>query len=99
MDRDTAEALFWLTLAARQGSALAQLSIGDLHARGLDGSDADMVEAYAWYRLSAATGFEPAGERADQLLKELDDGGRSRAEARYADLEAEYLGPRDDAAE
>ncbi|NNM01328.1 MAG: sel1 repeat family protein [Gammaproteobacteria bacterium] len=94
VEQDSAEALFWLTLAARQGSALAQLSIGDLHVRGLNGADgSDPVEAYAWYRLSAATGFTPAGDRAEQLRQELDDGGRARAEARFDDLQAEYLAP------
>ena len=52
MPQDDAEAVRWYRLAADQGYAIAQLTLGAMYLRG-DGVPEDHVEAARWYRLSA----------------------------------------------
>ena len=56
---DFKEALKWFHLAADQGDAQAEYSIGDLYDQG-QGVPHDDKEALKWYRMAAEKGFAPA---------------------------------------
>lgn len=65
--RDPVVALKWLTKAANQGYAPAQLALGLCHQRG-DGTTQDYVEAYKWLSLAAHQGLEAAIAARDKLV-------------------------------
>ena len=67
---DDAEALKWYRMAAEQGNAPAQFSLGFMYANG-EGVPEDYVRAYAWYNLSAAQGLEPAVKAKDRLREHM----------------------------
>ncbi len=67
--KDMALALRWYERAARQGQALAQLSLGRLYAYGDDGVPRDTRQATYWLDLAAAQGLAEA----KTLLSEMDD--------------------------
>ena len=54
--RDDAEAMRWLTRAAKQGDRLAQNKLGVIYSTGR-GVRVDLVKAHMWYNLAA---FETA---------------------------------------
>jgi TPR repeat protein len=56
------EAVRWYRLAADQGEAWAQYSLGRMYEDGR-GVRRDRVEAVRWYRLAAAQGLEQALDR------------------------------------
>ena len=53
--QDFTEAVKWYRLAAAQGDAGAQYSLGNMYSRG-EGVPQDKAEAVKWYRLAAAQG-------------------------------------------
>ena len=57
--QDDAEAVRWYRLAADQGLADAQFSLGVMYAIG-DGVPKDDAEAARWYRLAADQGYVSA---------------------------------------
>jgi TPR repeat protein len=63
MVRDDAQSVIWFGRAARLGDAGAQFNLGrSCHRASLSGSPEDApesrIEAYKWYRLAAAQGYE-----------------------------------------
>ena len=81
MPQDAAEAARWYRLAAGQGLADAQFSLGDRYESG-KGVPQDYLQAHMWYNLAAAQGQVLARE------------GRSRVERKLtpsAVLEAQRL--------
>jgi hypothetical protein len=48
----------WLCLAAHNGDSTAQYKIGGLYADGKEPVSQDLVKAYVWYSLAAASGFK-----------------------------------------
>jgi len=61
--RDTAQSVMWFGRAARQGDAGAQFNLGEsCHRASLQRERKDApesrIEAYKWYRLAAAQGYE-----------------------------------------
>ena len=62
MPEDDAEAVRWYRMAAEQGFALAQSSLGAMYANG-EGVPENYVLAYAWLNLAAAQGHEGAVSR------------------------------------
>ena len=56
---DDAEAVKWYRLAADQGDAGAQNSLGYMYANGM-GVPEDYVTAYAWWNIAAVSGDEDA---------------------------------------
>jgi TPR repeat protein len=61
--RDAAQSVMWFGRAARQGDAGAQFNLGEsCHRASLQGERKDApesrIEAYKWYRLAAAQGYE-----------------------------------------
>ena len=59
---DDAEAVRWYRLAAEQGDADAQYSLGNMNAEGR-GVARDDAEAVRWYRLAAEQGYARAQNR------------------------------------
>ena len=53
---DEAEALRWFTLAAEQGSALAQNKIAIMHFYGKGGVELSYTEAARYFRMAAESG-------------------------------------------
>jgi TPR repeat protein len=53
--QDDAEAVRWIRLAAEQGNAIAQFSLGSMYAKGR-GVPQDDAEAVRWFRLAADQG-------------------------------------------
>ena len=61
--RDAAQSVMWYGRAARQGDAGAQFNLGEsCHRASLQGERKDApesrIEAYKWYRLAAAQGYQ-----------------------------------------
>ena len=74
--KDDAEAVRWYRLAAGQGNARAQYSLGLMYYNGR-GVIKDPVLAHMWYNIGAAKGYEMAREVRDRLEK---GSGRFRSE-------------------
>nr|WP_280636527.1 hypothetical protein [Brevundimonas sp. A19_0] len=79
-DRPTG--LDWIERAARAGLVDAQFNAAVIHERGEGGMPVDPVAAYAWYRVAARSGDEPATASVDRLGTRLTPGQREAAEAR-----------------
>jgi peptidoglycan hydrolase-like protein with peptidoglycan-binding domain len=59
--------------SAQNGHAAAQYMLGRLYQEGR-GIDRDLVQAYAWYDVSALGGYSPAGAARDALAPQLTAG-------------------------
>ena len=68
--RDDAEAVRWYRLAAEQGNALAQNTLGVRCAAGL-GVPQDYVSAHMWLNLAAATGDENARKARERVAASM----------------------------
>jgi TPR repeat protein len=64
--QDNTEAVRWFRLAAEQGMAEAQTSLGVRYALG-EGVPEDDVLAYMWWNLAAAQGYETAQDNKDLI--------------------------------
>jgi TPR repeat protein len=95
VDPDSAVAFGWFSRAAAHGSAMAAFSLAYLYEHG-DGTARDLIEAYAWYRLAAAT-LRPGQPRdaalvsADRITRELEPRQINAAEDRYNSLRSQIL--------
>jgi TPR repeat protein len=69
--KDDREAARWWRLAASQGFAPAQHSLGKILSGGGQGVRSDKTQAYMWLALSAAQGDEEAGRQSEILSKQL----------------------------
>ena len=67
---DDAEAVRWFWLAAEQGMAEAQISLGLRYALG-EGVPEDDVLAYMWWNLAAAQGSENAQDNKDIIEQRM----------------------------
>jgi TPR repeat protein len=88
--QDEAKGLMWMHKAAQQGDAGAQHHLGMRHRRAsFEGLPKDKVEsnleAYKWFRLSAAQGYRASDANRDEIAMNLTraqvDEGKGRAEA------------------
>ena len=68
--QDFVEAARWFRLAAEQGMAEAQASLGNMYARG-EGVPQDDVLAYMWHNLAAAQGNEIAQDNKDIIEEDM----------------------------
>ncbi|MCF8467507.1 MAG: hypothetical protein K9G33_08915 [Sneathiella sp.] len=64
---------------ATQGDAKAQFSLGQIFEKGADGVEADLTEAYAWFKLAAAQNLGDAKEALERVhakmsQDEIDEG-------------------------
>jgi len=62
--KDDAEAAKWIQLAAEQGDAFAQFSLGVKYWAG-DGVDEDLVQAHLWFSLAFARDHSRAADAID----------------------------------
>ena len=67
---DYAEALKWLTMAAKAGDSLGQFKLGVMYENAM-GVPQDRVTALMWYTVSAAQGNEAATKAIDPLKKQM----------------------------
>ena len=70
MPQDYAEALRWYRLAAAQGVANAQTSLGFMYALG-QGVPQDYVQAHMWFNLAEAQGSRNAVKGRDMAANEM----------------------------
>jgi TPR repeat protein len=73
MTRDSAESAAWFGKAAQLGDAGAQFNLGkSCHRASLDGipeeAPESRIEAYKWYRLAAAQGYNGSGTACTTLI-------------------------------
>ena len=54
------------------------------------GSDTDLVEAYAWLKISADNGYAPAAEPIKQLGDELSSAEKKAANEKLQELKKEF---------
>ncbi len=68
LDRNDASTAIedWQPVAQR-GDAKTQYALGQIFEKGADGIEADLVEAYAWFKLAAAQDFGEASEAIERL--------------------------------
>ena len=78
--QDYAEALRWWRLAAEQGNAAAQYSLGAIYADGR-GVPQDYVEAHMWFNLAGTHNYEDARTIRDRVAKEMTPADISKAQA------------------
>ena len=64
--QDYAEAVKWFRMAAEQGTAAAQSSLGLAYVNGR-GALQDFVQAHMWFNLAAAKGEEKGREYRDSI--------------------------------
>lgn len=76
--------IYWYTLAARCGNAVAQLNLGDLNALGI-GTGQDPVQAYLWLGLAARQGRDWAAARQREVASEMTADRIAEAETLIAD--------------
>lgn len=86
--RDVATSIKLWTQAARGGLAVAQNALGACYMNG-DGVDADMVEAWAWFRLAQDGGVAVAKVNGEMVRTQLDDAQLDAALRRYETLRGE----------
>jgi len=67
---DYSEAMKWYRKAAEQGHANAQSNLGLMYAQG-QGVTQDYAEAYFWFNLAVASGYEGARSGRDIIAKKL----------------------------
>ena len=79
MLQDHAEAVRLYRLAAEQGLAEAQSNLGVLYDNGY-GVAQDFVQAYMWFTLAAAQGFESAAENRELIAGEMTPADISEAQ-------------------
>jgi localization factor PodJL len=72
--------LEWIERAARAGLVDAQFNAAVIHERGEGGMPVDNLRAYAWYRVAARSGDEPAADSVGRLGGLLSEAERARAE-------------------
>lgn len=90
--RDTTEAAKWFRMAAELGHPGGQYRMGTLHEAG-NGVEKNPEFAYAWFRLAAAQGSEPADQSMARVALTLDPDTLASAQAlslTYWDL---YVAP------
>lgn len=75
---------------AREGSADAQLVLGDHFRSGTEGVEKNLTEAYAWYYVAAQQGVEEAITPMIEVLLELSPEQQHRAKAIAEDYAARY---------
>ncbi|MBL0948796.1 hypothetical protein [Brevundimonas sp.] len=78
---DRPSGLNWIERAARAGLVDAQFNAAVIHERGEGGMPVDNVQAYAWYRVAARSGDEPATQSVTRVGALLSPAERARAEA------------------
>lgn len=78
--RDPAAAVAWYRRAAASGDPIAQMNLGERHARGL-GVPRDTIRALAWFMLAAEQGQAWAAGRRDALAAGLTPAQRAQAAA------------------
>ena len=72
LDRnDAATAVEEWRSVAKQGDAKAQFALGQVFEKGADGVEADLVEAYAWFKLASTQDLEEANEAIERLRKSM----------------------------
>ena len=83
LDRNEAAAAIeeWRPVAKR-GDAKAQYSLGQIFEKGANGVDADLIEAYAWFKLAAAQDLEGANDAIERLRKSMSPEEVQQAQAR-----------------
>jgi uncharacterized protein len=84
VSEDFAEALKWFRLAAAQGYANAQYSLGIMYQNG-EGIPRDYVQAYRWYDLAAVT-YTGKPER-DKAVKARDNVAARMTPAQIAEAQ------------
>jgi hypothetical protein len=68
--QDNPEAAKWFRLAADQGQAMAQVTLGVMYANG-HGVPQDFVLGYMWVNLAASQGQEDAVKNRDALARKM----------------------------
>lgn len=63
----------WYKKVAQQGLPVAQFNLAVCY-QDIDGINKDQEEAYIWYSIVAANGFDNADERMDQVLNSILEG-------------------------
>ena len=56
---------------ATAGNAEAQFSLGQVFEKGADGVEADVTEAYAWFKLAAAQGLDGAKDALERVRAQM----------------------------
>ncbi len=65
--QDGKKAVSWYHKAAEQGHAEAQYILGGLYKKGQGALQMDLVQAYKWFNLAVATGFEIAQDDMEEV--------------------------------
>jgi TPR repeat protein len=79
----------WMRKAAQQNHHQAQYNLGIMLANG-QGSDANLVEAYAWLKIAATNGYNAAVDVIKQLGVELSSTEKKQAIEKISVFKKEY---------
>ena len=61
--------LYWINKAAEEGSASAQLRLGDIYREGHEGVGVDLKKAESWYKKAISNNDEAIARKADKNLR------------------------------
>ena len=89
---DAAEAVRWFRLAAEQGDATAQFSLGVMYASG-QGVPEDDVTAYAWLNIAAEQGQSIANEGKEHVAKYMTQSQVAKAQKLSREYWTRYVIP------
>ena len=84
---DAAEAVRWYRLAAEQGNAITQSSLGLMYATGKG------VTAYAWLNIAAAQGRSNANEGKELVAEYLTGSQIAKAQKLFREYWTRYVVP------
>jgi TPR repeat protein len=98
MIRDNGQSVIWFGKAAQLGDAGAQFSLGkSCHRASLNGIPDDApesrIEAYKWYRLAAAQGYDGSGTACTTLILNMTRQDVANGDRRVAEFAAVRLKP------
>ena len=94
VSRDATQSVMWFGRAAQQGDAGAQFNLGEsCHRAGLQGARQDAaesrIEAYKWYRLAAAQGYQDSETAYTTLTLNMTREDVAAGNRRVADFKVE----------
>ena len=87
--QDYPEAMRLWRISAEQGNGASQFMLAEMYNLG-QGVRPDPVEAYAWYLLSAETGYKLATDGAMMLRRTLGAAQKQTARAKYRDYRQRF---------
>ena len=80
----------WMRKAAQNNQEQAQYNLGLLLVNDGQGSVAEIIEGFAWLKISMEKGYEPAKDSIDKLQADMSSKEKQRAEEKVTELKQKF---------